>query len=127
MYQVLIASTIGSISSSLADALRTDHIVHICDCGDVAVDIIDSIKPEVLITDINLPYMDVLTVLRHTSFRPPAIVAFATYVSPAIAHAAASYGIGRIIMRPNSVEVILSCTYDLIEEKLHNKIPSLDH
>ncbi len=120
MKKILIATTSKAISSALAATLP-QYEVHICNTGTEALTILETLRPDILILDLALPYMDGLTVLQKSSFRPSVILALTNIISAIVLQAAMAAGVQDMISIP--------CTAHYVKERLEaltEKAPSLE-
>ena len=77
---------------------------------------LEALRPDILILDLALPYMDGLTVLRRSGFRPPIILALTNIITPVVLQAAAAAGIQDMILIPCTVYYIKVRLEALIEK-----------
>ena len=109
MKKVLIATTCEATNTALSENL-SQYEIHICSTGADALKLIETLRPDILILDLMLPYMDGLTVLRKSRFRPPIILARTNLITPAVLQTAAKLGVQDILLIP--------CTNRYIIERL---------
>lgn len=126
LYKILIAAKLEVVTEQLVANLGIDHDVHICYTGTNALDILNAIRPEILIVDLMLPHMDGLTLLNSSIYKPPVILGLTTYLGREIERIAETSGIGCLMLLPTSINAIRSNLDSLINERLQNIIPSQD-
>lgn len=119
MKKVLIATICKATSTALSNSLSR-YEVHICSSGTDALHLIETVRPDILILDLMLPYMDGITVLRESKFRPPIILAQTNFISAAVLQAAAEVGVQDLLITPSTVRYIVDRLNTLTE-----KVPSL--
>lgn len=116
--KVLIATISEATNTALADALP-QYEVHICTTGPEAIELLETLRPDILILDLMLPAMDGLTVLRKSSFRPSTILARTNLISATVLQSAATVGVQDILLVPCTIRYIIDRLDALIE-----KVPS---
>lgn len=121
MRDALIAVKSEIFCEALVEALSGLN-VHICHNGKAALDLIDNLRPDILVIDLSLPGMDGLSVLRQTNHKPHSVIAFTSITTNSILEEAYAAGVTELIAVP--------CTLDLIVDRLQSclqKIPSPGH
>lgn len=120
MKKVLIATISEATNTALADALP-QYEVHICTTGSEALELLETLQPDILILDLMLPTMDGLTVLRKSSFRPNTILACTNLISATVLQSAAAVGVQDILLIPCTIRYIIDRL-----DALTGKAPSLE-
>ena len=86
--------------------LNKIYEVYLCSRGDQAVQMIERLRPDALIINLALPYLDGMTVLRQLKHRPPAILALTNLISNRIIEDAAALGVRDMLIYPCSIKTI---------------------
>jgi len=108
MQRVLIAQRAGAFSRSLAEALSENFEVHICSRGDAALELLEAIRPDVLIIDLMLPCPDGLTVLKAAAYTPPQVLALTSVLNAGVLQAVRDAGVSGLLALPCTVEAVLA-------------------
>ncbi|MBQ3529517.1 MAG: response regulator [Oscillospiraceae bacterium] len=116
MKKVLIATISEATNTALADALP-HYEVHICTTGLEAIELLETLRPDILILDLMLPAMDGLTVLQKSSFRPSTILARTNLISATVLQSAAAVGVQDILLVPCTIRYIID-RLDTLTEKV---------
>ena len=86
--------------------LNKIYEVHLCTRGDQAVQQIEDLRPDALIINLALSYLDGFTVLRQLKHRPPAILALTNLISNKVIEDAAALGVRDMLIYPCSIKTI---------------------
>ena len=113
--KILIATTSEETSTYLSKALP-QYNIHICNTGVEALALLENFQPDIIILELSLPFMDGISVLRKSRFRPPIILALTHIMSENLLHLAAEVGIHDIIFISCTSSYIADRLYALIEE-----------
>ena len=97
--------------------LNKIYEVHLCARGDLPVQMIETLRPDALIINLALPYLDGMTVLRQLKHRPPAILALTNLISNRIIADAAALGVRDMLIYPCSIKTIAAHLEDLLFAK----------
>lgn len=108
MQRVLIAQRAGAFSRSLAEALQERFEVHICSRGDTALELLEALRPDILIIDLMLPCPDGLMVLKTAAYTPPRILALTSILNTSVLQAAQDAGISELLTLPCTVDAVLA-------------------
>ena len=114
MKRVLIVDGDKECRMYLQRELEKRYKVHLCARGDQAVERIEALRPDALIINLSLPYLDGLTVLRQLEHRPTAILALTNLVSNQIIEDAAALGVRAMLIYPCSIKTIAAHLDDLL-------------
>lgn len=106
MQTLLIACRSAALADSLQALLCGEYQVFTCTRGDHALSLLEKHQPEALIIDFGLPYLDGLSVLEQSSFRPTAILALSDLSSEYIHFSVHETGIDYIVPLPCRAKVI---------------------
>lgn len=108
MQKLLIAVDSPIITGILKRSLENEFTIYTCNRGDEALQLLESIRPDVLIINLALPHVTGLSVLQRSHYTPPAILAFTYYVSDMVIQEATAAGVGDLLLLPCSLPYILS-------------------
>ena len=86
--------------------LNNIYEVHLCARGDLAIQMIETLRPDALIINLALPYLDGMTVLQQLQHKPTAILALTNLISNEIMEDAAALGIRDMLLYPCSITTI---------------------
>lgn len=107
MKTILIANPSELFTEALSQALASRFHVHICHNGTDALDLLQELRPDILILQLNLPYIDGLTVLRDSYYKAPITIALTTIVTDNLINATSAIGIQDLILIPCTVQYII--------------------
>ena len=121
MQKLLIAIKCETICAAIFDMFG-DLDIHICHNGKAALDLIDNLRPDILVINLSLPGMDGPAVLHQTNHKPHSVIAFTSITTNSVLEEAYDAGVTELIAIP--------CTLDLIVDRIQSclqKIPSPGH
>ena len=107
MQKLLIAEPSKILADALRRKLLTRYDVSICSSGRDALKFLNEKQPDALIINLSLCETDGLTVLRNAARIPPTILALTYIANDEISHAAASCGIGGLLLLPCTLNSII--------------------
>lgn len=113
--KLLIADATVSFCTALTDALGGAYELRICYEGLQARALLETFQPDVLVTDLALPGLDGLSLLKAASFAPkrPKTLVTTRYTSPYIENAITEVGVDYLIMKPCDVYALVERIQDL--------------
>ena len=114
MKTMLIAAGAEIITDILSQVFQSKYCVYTCSRGDDALQMLQELKPDILIINLSLSNMTGLEVLQRTQYTPPVILALTYYVSGQIVEEAQAAGVGALIRLP--------CTLDCIKRNIEKMI-----
>ena len=114
MKTMLIAAGSEIITNILSQAFQSKYRVCTCSRCDDALQMLQELKPDILIINLSLSNMTGLEVLQRTQYAPPVILALTYYVSDQIIEEAQAAGVGALIRLP--------CTMDCIKRNIEKMI-----
>lgn len=114
MKTMLIAAGSEIITDILSQAFQSKYCVYTCSRGDDALQMLQELKPDILIVNLSLSNMTGLEVLQQTQYTPPVILALTYFVSDQIVEEAQVAGVGALIRLP--------CTLDCIKRNIEKMI-----
>lgn len=124
MRKLLIAQHSETLISRLEHTLRDEWEIHICTDSYPVVDMLQYIKPEAMVMDLNLQPKNGLTVLKECqSVNPPIILATTNLITPSIIETAENLGVGclvRIPFRTEYIKELLNEMYSAVPERLND-------
>lgn len=125
MQTVLIAEKSEILAEALAEELRREYTVHICCRGDAAGALLAELRPDILIIDLMLPYVDGLTVLREAVYTPPYILALSNILPDSVLQAAWDAGAKFIMQIPCSCKAVAARLKEILqmEPDAHSRDP----
>jgi len=112
--KILIATISEATNAELSKAL-SQYEVHMCNTGVAALEMLEALRPDILILDLMLPAMDGLTVLRKSCFKPRIILVRTNLITAAVLKDSADVGVLDIIPVPCTSHYIISRLDALIE------------
>ena len=107
MQKLLIADSSEIFMSALQSALGTEFQVRTCANGHTLKELLCSYQPDILILNLLLPYVDGLTVLQESPFRPSLIMAVTMHMSAYVEHAVTELGVDYTLISPSVESVVL--------------------
>lgn len=108
MKTMLIATGSEIITDELERVFQSKYRVSTCSRGDDALQILQELKPDILIINLSLSNITGLEVLQQTEYTPPVIVAITNYLSDQIVKDAQIAGVGALIRLPCTIGCIIS-------------------
>lgn len=100
MQTLLIAEGAEEMTTGIVQHLRGEFHVQVCHDGETALELLQTLRPEILILNLMLPFKDGLTLLQESAYRPPAILALSHFVNPYFAGRALELGVGALLVTP---------------------------
>lgn len=114
MQVLLIAESSDYLRNALKNAFSGDYEVHVCADGCTALEQLHTLKPDGLIINMSLTYMDGLSVLQQASYRPPVIMALCGTLTSYIVHSLQQVGVSFIMPVPCLVLAVHSRFQELM-------------
>ena len=107
MRKLLIAQHSETIADQLQHALQDEWEVHVCIDSYPVIDMMQYMRPEAMVLDLNLEPKDGIAVLEEAqSFLPPIVVATSNYVDDHVAETVEQLGAGALVRIPFRTEYI---------------------
>ena len=100
MQTLLIAEGSEDVTNCITRLLRGQFQIHICHDGETALELLQQMKPDILLLDLMLPFKDGLTLLQESSYCPETILAWSHFVNSYIAERALELGVGALLNEP---------------------------
>ena len=124
MLKLLIADGTEAFRLALAENLKDQYIIRVCQEGYEALAMMAAFKPELMVVDLLLPGLDGITVLQRAAASGAEPVALATtgYFNEYISDAISRLNVGYVMMKPCDVQAAASHLQDLAERM---KAPTL--
>lgn len=107
MERLLIAINSHSLSDALTQDLSSRSEVHSCSTGTGAGGLIEKLRPDALIIDLQLSERNGLSVLESCFYRPPVIVALTDFIDDDVMHRANAAGVDILAQIPCSARCIV--------------------
>ncbi len=115
MRKVLIAHGSEELTNSLAQMLVGKFDTICCTDGNAALDCIARFRPEILILDLMLPYIDGFSVLEQAhEFLPSIILGIARNRSCYVLQSAAVHSIGYVMLEPCEAKSVVIRLMDMV-------------
>lgn len=113
--KLLVVDASAGFCAALTDALGGAYELRACNDGLQARALLESFQPDILVTDLALPGLDGLSLLKAASFAPkrPKTLVTTRYTSPYIEHAIDEVGVDYLIMKPCDVYALVERIQDL--------------
>ncbi|MBQ8909845.1 MAG: response regulator [Oscillospiraceae bacterium] len=108
MKTMLIAVGSDIITQELMRVFQGKYQVYTCGRGDDTLRILQELKPDILIINLSLSNITGLSVLQHTTYKSPVIIALTNYLSDRLLQAVQAVEAGALIRFPCSIECIIS-------------------
>lgn len=107
MRKLLIAQRSQAIIDHLQHALHDEWEIHICTDSYPVIDMMQYIKPEAMLLDLNLAPKDGIAVLEEGQpFLPPVVIATTNYADKQVADTAAKLGVSALVRIPFRIELV---------------------
>lgn len=117
MQKLIIAHHSDVLVDSLEDVLHNEWEIHTCTTSYPVADMLQYIKPDALVIDLNIRPKDGLTLLAESSCTLPRyILAITNYASPPILHKAETLGVSSVITIPCSTNYIKKLLHEIIDD-----------
>ncbi len=115
MRKILIADSSEIFTTTLTTELQKNFQVISCADGQTALDLLPEYEPEILILNLLLPYVDGLTLLQKTAYRPPIVLAITMHLSSYVEQAVNALGVDYTMIAP-SVNAVVHRLQDLLKQ-----------
>ena len=115
MRKLLIADAGEEFRSELAENLKPAYMVHECRDGHQALQMLHSLKPDILVLDLMLPGLDGISLLQEAAEAElqPMVLATTRFVNDYVLDAAERLGVGYVMVKPCEVRATVSRIADL--------------
>lgn len=113
--KLLVADASASFCSALTEALGGAYELRICHDGLQAIGLLESFRPDVLVTDLALPGLDGISVLKAAASRSrrPALLVTTRFCSPFIESAVSEIGVDYLVFKPCDIRALVERIHDL--------------
>ena len=116
MRKLLIAQRSEPLIDNLKHSLQDEWELHICTDSYPVFDMLQYIKPEAMVIDMNLHPKNGLTVLEECqSVCPPVVLATTNVISPPIIESAGQLGVGCLLRSPFRIEYLKELLDDMYQ------------
>lgn len=119
MQKLLIAESSAVFSAALADALSDTYEIICCSTGIETLKMLESHRPQILIINLALPYMDGLQVLCNTSYKPAAVLVLTTLSTDYALQTAKDAGADFAVLLPCTVQSVVYHVRELTRMTRH--------
>ena len=116
--KILIAETVEGFRESIRDQLKSRYTVYCSKDGAETLELIRSVRPDVLVLDLHLPVYDGFSVLQAISFmeKKPKVLATAFHTSAYVFAKLEEYHVGFVVTKPCTVCSAVNHIYSLLSE-----------
>lgn len=120
MQRVLIADAAGGWREQLEQALSRQYLLRSCQDGQMALELVEQFRPDVLILDLMLSGIDGLGVLKHLDRCPerPRIIVTGRYFSDFTNMVLDQYQVDSMMLKPCAVQTILDRVAELLGQQM---------
>jgi CheY-like chemotaxis protein len=132
MLRIVIAMASDDFGHLLESQLNAEHSVVRCFDGNTALDLLQHLRPDVLLMDLSLPQLDGLSVLeRSQNYLPELVVAVTDVTNAEVCRKAEQLGVASLFLLPVNSDLFLSQLKRMLSEtepgmhrkdNLHRKI-----
>ena len=118
LLKLLIADECDEFRQALAETLGKTYLVRTCRSGTQALELLQSFRPEVFVTDLMLSHLDGLTVLQQASDSGihPKVLVVTSHLSPYVQNALERLEVDYLMRKPCDIQAVLSRVSDLAAE-----------
>lgn len=128
MASVLIAALDGSVFTPENTAAKDPFQITTCSDGRQALSLLRQQRPDALVIDLRLPYIDGLTVLQSLyPHLPDAVIALAPYISPYVERTLSELGVGYVLLIPTSAGIIFQHLRNMLQPGSRGQRQVMDH
>lgn len=113
--KLLLVDTSVSFCSALAELLGSAYELRVCHDGLQALGLLESFRPDILVTDLFLPGLDGISVLKAAACANPRPVLLVTtrFCSPFIENAVSEIGVDYLMFKPCDTRALAERIHDL--------------
>lgn len=117
MLKLLIADGTEAFRMALAEMLRGEYTVRICQEGEETLRLLKAFRPDALVLDLMLPGLDGITLLQRTAEEGirPVVLATTRFQSEYVLESAAQLGVGYVMIKPCDVRAAAARLRDLTQ------------
>ena len=127
MLRIVIAMASDDFGHMLEQQLNTEHSVVRCFDGITAMDLLQHLKPDVLLLDLSLPLMDGLSMLEQTqAYLPGLIVGVTDVTNESVCWQAQELGVSKLYRLPIEPDVFMSQLHDMLSETVPGASPQIN-
>ena len=128
MQKLLIAQHSETMLNQMQHALHDEWEIHVCRDSYPVIDMMEYMKPEAMLLDLNLEPKDGISVLRDGQlFLPPVVVATTNYADDRIAETVAELGADALIRIPFQIDCLKELLLSLAENCKANSCNAVWH
>lgn len=113
--KMLIADASPAFCAALSELLGGVYDLRVCSDGIRAMTLLDTFQPDILVTDLVLPGVDGLTVLRKAAAlsSPPSTLVLSRYYSAYIESVVGELGVDYVMLKPCDMRALVERIQDL--------------
>lgn len=119
MGRILIAVKSEILAAALTDIL-SQYAICVCHTGPDAMAQINTVRPDVLLIELSLPFVSGISVVKESAYRPAVVIGLTTLLSPGVICQAKGAGFHYLA----SIPVDLAEITKLVETAIKTKLPS---
>ncbi|MBE6959204.1 MAG: response regulator [Ruminococcaceae bacterium] len=117
MLRIVIAMASDDFGHMLEKQLNTEHSVIRCFDGNTALDLLEHLRPDVLLLDLSLPLLDGLSMLEQAqSCLPGVVIGLTEVASDSICARAEELGISRLYLLPVNADIFMKQLHKQLEQ-----------
>lgn len=124
MRKLLIADASEEFRLALAETLRGNYIVRICQDGNQTLDVLQEMRPDILVLDLLLPGLDGISLLQKAAEAglQPVVLATTAFSNDYVVDTLARLGVGYVMVKPCNIHAVADRIADL---RQHLKPPAV--
>lgn len=115
--KLLMADPSPGFCAAVSEALGGSFCVRICSDGLQALTLLESFQPDILVTDLALPGLDGVSVLKAAAgaTRRPAVLVLTRFYSPYVENVISGIGADYLMLKPCDIRALVERIHDLIQ------------
>lgn len=115
MRKLLIADASEEFRLALAEILRGNYMVRLCQDGNQTLAALQSMKPDILVLDLLLPGLDGISLLQKMAENGncPVVLATTAFSNDYVVDSLARLGVGYVMMKPCDIHAVAARIADL--------------
>ena len=116
MQTLLIAEQEEVISNYIKETFCGEFDVHCCNNGELALEMIEKLQPDVLLLNLLLPYKDGMTLLMEMNHKPSLILAWSYLIDSYVVERIVELGVDELLNTP-TLQTIVVRLADLLKHR----------
>lgn len=115
MRKLLIADASEEFRLALAELLRGNYMVRLCQDGNQTLEVLQSMKPDILVLDLLLPGLDGISLLQKVAEAglQPVVLATTAFSNDYVVDSLARLGVGYVMVKPCDIHAVTARIADL--------------